>query len=136
VLRGRSADYLGIDSKLLYEARARFDAEGGEITRDDSRIKIENADAVTIYFAAATNFVNYKDVSADQALRVKECFNALGDKKYARVKANAIKDYQSYFNRIKTIHMRKVPMVGSSTKTQTCGGRQHRWMGRRGEHLP
>ena len=101
VLRGRSADYLGIDSKLLYEARARFDNEGGKITRDDSKVKIENADAVTIYFAAATNFVNYKDVSANQALRVKECFNALGDKKYAQVKADAIKDYQSYFDRVK-----------------------------------
>jgi len=101
VLRGRSADYLGIESKLRYEARARFDNEGGKITRDDSKVNIENADAVTIYFAAATNFVNYKDVSADEALRVKECFNALGDKKYAQVRVDAIQDYQTYFDRVK-----------------------------------
>jgi len=101
VLRGRSADYLGIESKLFYEARARFDNEGGKITRDDSKVKIENADAVTIYFAAATNFVNYKDVSADQALRVKECFNTLGNKKFAEVKVDAIKDYRTYFDRVK-----------------------------------
>ncbi len=101
VLRGRSADYLGIESKLRYEARARFDTEGGKISRDDSKIKIENADAVTIFFVAATNFVNYKDVSADEALKVMECFNALGDKKYAQVSVDAIQEYQSYFNRVK-----------------------------------
>ena len=100
VLRGRSADYLGIESKLRYEARAHFDAEGGKVTRDDSRIKVENADVVTIYFAAATNFVDYKDVSADEALRVKEYFSTLGNKKYEKVKEDAVNDYQTYFSRV------------------------------------
>ena len=100
VLRGRSADYLGIESKLRYEARVRFDTEGGEITRDDARIKVKNANVVTIYLAAATNFVSYKDVSADEALRVKEYFSSLGDKKYKEVKRDAISDYQTYFDRV------------------------------------
>ena len=30
VLRGRSADYLGIESKLLYEGRVRFENQGGQ----------------------------------------------------------------------------------------------------------
>jgi alpha-L-fucosidase 2 len=33
VLRGRSADYLGIESKMLYEGRARFENEGGHISQ-------------------------------------------------------------------------------------------------------
>jgi alpha-L-fucosidase 2 len=101
VLRGRSADYLGIESKLLYEGRARFENEGGQLSRDDSRIKIENADAVTIYYAAATNFVNYKDVSADQAQHVQDYFKDLGDKKYAAVRKDAIEDHQALFDRVK-----------------------------------
>jgi len=55
---------------------------------------------VTIYLAAATNFVNYKDVSGDEALRVKECFNSLGDKKYERVKEDAVSDYETFFSRV------------------------------------
>ena len=41
---------------------------------------IENADAVTFYFAAATNFVNYKDVSADQHQRVDDYFKGIENK--------------------------------------------------------
>jgi alpha-L-fucosidase 2 len=100
VLRGRSADYLGIESKLLYEGRARFENQGGQLSRDDSRIKVENADAVTIFYVAATNFVNYKDVSADQAQRVRDYFKTLGDKKYEAVRKDAIEAHQVLFNRV------------------------------------
>ena len=100
VLRGRSADYLGIESKMLYEGRARFANEGGKISMDDSRIKIENADAVTIYYVAATNFVNYRDVSANQAQRVQDYMSALKGKSFDEIKRAAIKDHQSYFNRV------------------------------------
>jgi alpha-L-fucosidase 2 len=101
LLRGRSADYLGIESKLLYEGRARFGNEGGRISMDDAWIRVENADAVTIYYAAATNFVNYKDVSADQAQRVQDYFDKLGDKKYAAVRNDAVADHQALFKRVK-----------------------------------
>jgi len=101
VLRGRSADYLGIESKMLYEGRARFENEGGHISMDDSWIKVENADAATIYYVAATNFVNYKDVSADQAQRVQNYFRNLGDKKYGAVRRDAVEDHQALFERVK-----------------------------------
>jgi alpha-L-fucosidase 2 len=100
VLRGRSADYLGIESKMLYEGRVRIENEGGQLSRDDSRIKVERADAVTIYYVAATNFVNYEDVSADQAKRVQDYFNNLGDKRYTAVRKDAIEDHQALFARV------------------------------------
>jgi alpha-L-fucosidase 2 len=100
VLRGRSADYLGIESKLLYEGRARFENEGGHISMDDSRVKVEGADAVTIYYVAATNFVNYEDVSADQAKRVQDYLQRLGEKNYAAVRKDAIEDHQALFARV------------------------------------
>ena len=129
VLRGRSADYLGIESKLLYEGRARIENEGGQLTRDDSRIKVEHADAVTIYYAAATNFVNYKDVSADQAQRVQDYFKALGDKKYGAVRKDAIEDHQALFKRVKldltTTSSSFLPTSERLTSIQTAP--THRW---------
>ena len=101
VLRGRSADYLGIESKMLYEGRARFVNEGGRISMDDSRIKIKNADAVTIYYVAATNFVNYRDVSGDQAERVQDYMKGIDDRSFEEIRTAAINDHQSYFNRVK-----------------------------------
>jgi len=50
VVRGRSADYLGIEGKMLYEGRARFLNEGGKLSLDDNRLILENADAVTIIY--------------------------------------------------------------------------------------
>jgi len=108
VLSGRSADYLGIEGKLRYEARARFETEGGEISRDDARITISNADAVTIYFVAATNFVNYKDVSADEKNRVQNYFLKLDNKKFTSVREKAVQDYQRFFKRV-SLKMESTP---------------------------
>ena len=62
VVTGKSADYLSIEGKIRYEARVKVNTKGGKLVRKDAKIYVENADEVTIYFVAATNFVNYKDV--------------------------------------------------------------------------
>ena len=65
---------MGIEGKLRYEAQDKSRPEGGTIKTDGVDLVIENANAVTLYFAAATNFVNYKDVSADPHQRVDAVF--------------------------------------------------------------
>lgn len=99
-LTGKSADYLGVAGQLKYEARVKALTEGGSITTDGTRLKIENADAATLYFVAATNFVNYKDVSADQNARVVSDLSQLENKSFELVKTTAISDYQELFNRV------------------------------------
>jgi alpha-L-fucosidase 2 len=54
-----------------------------------------------LYFAAATNFVNYKDVSADQHQRVDDVLTKLGQRTYQEILESAVTDYQQYFNRVK-----------------------------------
>ena len=100
VLTGKSADYLGIEGKLKYEARIKAVPEGGVMKTDGVDLIIENADAVTLYFAAATNFVNYKDVSADQHQRVTAYFNAIEQKKYPAIVDAAVADHNQYFSRV------------------------------------
>ncbi|MFT7160222.1 MAG: alpha-L-fucosidase 2, partial [Bacteroidia bacterium] len=99
-LTGKSADYLGIEGKLKYEARVRALNEGGSMTTDGTKLKIKNADAVTLYFVAATNFVNYKDVSADENGRVLSYLNMLENRSFESVKTDAIVDYQKLFARV------------------------------------
>jgi alpha-L-fucosidase 2 len=101
ILRGKSADYLGIEGKLRYEARLQVVAESGNKTVKGTRIKIEGADAVTLYFVAATNFVNYEDVSGDEKQKVKDALDLLGFKSYETIKRDAVADYNSFFNRVK-----------------------------------
>lgn len=100
ILTGKSADYMGVAGKLKYEARIKAVSEGGTIKTDGVDLIIENANAVTLYFAAATNFVNYKDVSANQHQRVDEYFKKIQNKSYTAILAASVADYKQYFDRV------------------------------------
>ena len=100
VLTGKSADYMGIEGKLRYEARIKAVPEGGKMKIDDADLIIENADAVTIYFVAATNFVSYRDVSADQHERAEAYLRGISSKKFSEILESSIKDYQQLFTRV------------------------------------
>ena len=100
ILTGKSADYMGVVGKIKYEARIKAVPEGGTMKTDDVNLIIENANSVTVYFAAATNFVNYKDVSANEHQRVNDYFNAIENKNYATIFTAAAIDYKKYFSRV------------------------------------
>jgi len=101
VLTGKSGDYMGIKGMLRYEARVKAVADGGTVTvTDNINLTVTNANAVTLYFVAATNFVNYKNVSADQHKRVMDALAGVQSKTYEVIKTAAIEDYQKLFNRV------------------------------------
>jgi len=97
---GKSADYLGVEGKLRYEARVKVVPEGGNIKTEGVDVIVEKADAVTIYFVAATNFISYKDVSADQHDRVENYLKNLAGKSFESIKAAAVSDYKQLFDRV------------------------------------
>lgn len=100
VVRGKSADYMGIEGKLKYEARLRVEAEGGELIRKGTRIYVSHANSVTIYFAAATNFVNYKDVSGDEKKKVRTFLDKINHSSYEAILERSVNDYKALFNRV------------------------------------
>ncbi len=100
ILTGKSADYMGVEGKMRYEARLKAIPDGGTMKTDDVNLIIENANSVTLYFAAATNFVNYKDVSADQHQRVNNYFKAIENKNYNTIFTAAVADHKKYFTRV------------------------------------
>ncbi|MFZ9388048.1 MAG: glycoside hydrolase family 95 protein [Chitinophagaceae bacterium] len=100
ILTGKSADYMGIAGKLRYEARLKAMPEGGTIKTRGVDLVVENADAVTLYLAAATNFVNYRDVSGDAHRRVDDYLKPLENKNFTHVLSTAVSDHQKYFNRV------------------------------------
>jgi len=100
MVNGKSADYMGVEGKLRYKAQLRAIPEGGSMKVDDIDLIVKNADAVTLIIAAATNFVNYKDVSGDADERVAMYLEQIKNKSSEQIFAAAIVDYQSYFNRV------------------------------------
>jgi len=99
-LTGKSADYLGVEGKLKYEARIKAIPEGGTMSSDDTMLSIKNADAVTLYFVAATNFEDYKNVNADQHARVEAMLAQVEQKSFTNIKEAALGDYKKYFDRV------------------------------------
>jgi alpha-L-fucosidase 2 len=100
MLNGKSADYMGVEGKLWYKAELKAVAEGGKIKVDGDYLFVDKADAVTLYIVAATNFVNYKDVSADQHKRVADYIAKIKDKTYSEIYSSSVSDYQAFFKRV------------------------------------
>jgi alpha-L-fucosidase 2 len=99
VLRGRSADYLGVAGRVRYEARLRALARGGSLRVADDTLTVAGADEVTLLVAAATSFVSYKDVSADPAPRVARALEAAADRTFERLRAAHVAEHARLFGR-------------------------------------
>jgi alpha-L-fucosidase 2 len=103
VLTGKSADYMGVEGKIRYEARIKAVPEKGKMKIENTELVIENADAVTLYFAAATNFVSYLDVSADQHKRTEGYINGIGSKTYSEILERSVSDFRKFSDRVSLI---------------------------------
>jgi alpha-L-fucosidase 2 len=99
VVRGKSADYLGVAGQLRYTVRLRAVTEGGGIGVDDDRLALRDAASATLLIAAATSFVNDKDVSADPDARVDTALKAASAKSYEALKAAHVAEHQRLFRR-------------------------------------
>ncbi|GMV25547.1 MAG: alpha/beta hydrolase [Phycisphaerae bacterium] len=96
---GKSADYLGIAGRVKFEARIKASNEGGSMRTAGADLVIDKADAVTLVFVARTNFVNYKDVSADEHARVESDLRHLQGKSYAELAGAGVADHARWFER-------------------------------------
>jgi alpha-L-fucosidase 2 len=99
VVRGKSADYMGVTGALRYESRLKALPDGGTLSLDWDELSVTGADAVTLLIAAATNFVNYKDVSGDPRARVEAALAAPSGKAYETLKAAHLEEHRRLFRR-------------------------------------
>lgn len=109
ILKGKANDYpnrkIGGEggypaSMIKFESRLKILNEGGDITQEGEKIKISNADKVTLYLVAATNFVNYNDLSGNPTERCEKVLENIKSKSYKKIKQAHLSDYQGYFNRV------------------------------------
>ncbi|GAB4024605.1 glycoside hydrolase family 95 protein [Spirosoma gilvum] len=82
---------------LRGESLLRIQTQKGQVRVTDGKLIISGADEATLYLTAGTNFKNYKDVSGDPANMSQQPLQALRTKRFEAVKADHIREYQSYF---------------------------------------
>jgi alpha-L-fucosidase 2 len=100
-LAGKSADYLGVEGKLRYDARLRIYTKGGKKSRGIKLLNIENADEVYLVLVAATNFNSYKDVSGNSAERAENYLEKINGRDFADIRNDHINDYGRLYGRVK-----------------------------------
>jgi alpha-L-fucosidase 2 len=88
------------DGAIRFEARLQVQAEGGRVSVEGGALSVSGADSVTLLLTVATNFVNYRDVSANPSVRAEQAMNAAAVHTYAALRAAHVADHQRLFNRV------------------------------------
>ena len=100
-LIGRSDNHEGVNGHVTFEGRTRVILEGGrQAATAGGIITVDGADAATIYTSIATNFVNWKDISADPGARARAYLDAAVQKPYGQAREEHIKIYKKYMDRV------------------------------------
>jgi len=87
-------------SVLKFESQLRVAIEGGEVSNDEHGIYVKKADSATLTLAAATSYVNYKDVSADPAKLCRETLKAVEGRSYKELYERHVQDHRNLFRRV------------------------------------
>jgi alpha-L-fucosidase 2 len=93
----------GVDNKkgkIKYQVEVLPKLEGGSIHEEHDAVQIKKANALTLYISIATNYINYHNISGDEAVKAKGYLQQAEKKSYAEIKAAHIAHYQKYFNRV------------------------------------
>ncbi len=71
----------------------------GTLAAQGNQLSVSGAKTATIYLAAATNYVSYKDVSGNPEQKTSQTLAKIQSKSYDQVRSSHVTDYQKLFNR-------------------------------------
>ena len=107
VLRGRikpvghPAGRKGVPNAMRYEARLLVEADGGTIKVGEGGAVVTGANAATLKLVAATNYKNFRDVSADPKARCEKAIRAVARKGYDEIRKAHVADHRKLFRRVR-----------------------------------
>lgn len=88
------------DGAIKFDAQLRAVAEGGQASVTDGLVTVTGADSATLVLTAATNYINYRDVSGQPAEKNAAVLTALDGKSFAQLRAAHVADHQALFRRV------------------------------------
>ncbi len=101
ILSGITSDFEGVPGQIKFTAHVKIKTEGGKIINDGNTLIVGHANSATIYISIATNFVDYKNVNANEQKRASDYLKKAVKKDYQTAFKNNSAIYQKYFNRVK-----------------------------------
>ncbi|MBR5729911.1 MAG: glycoside hydrolase family 95 protein [Prevotella sp.] len=95
----KNVEQEGIKGGLTAECRMEVKADG-KVALDNAELKIADATDVVIYIVAATNFVNYHDISGNPTAKNNTVLGSLRTKSYKKLLKDHLSKYQEQYNRV------------------------------------
>jgi len=89
----------GIKAGLKADCKVLVEADG-DVEVEDEGLRVTDASAATLYVVAATNFVNYHDISGDAEKKNKQTLASLNGKNYRKLLADHVKKYKEQYDRV------------------------------------
>lgn len=99
-LTGKSSDYLGVAGRVRYQADLLIRTDRGRTVTDRRTVSVDGADAATLILAAATNVVDYRDVSGDPAQRVVTTLARAAARGHAELREDHRREHAGWFDRV------------------------------------
>jgi alpha-L-fucosidase 2 len=99
-LTGVSSTHEGVTGQVRFDARVKVVNTGGTTAKTTSGISVTNADEVLLLVSIATNFVDYKTLTADEKAKSAKVLADVGSKQYDSLLASHVAAHQKYFNRV------------------------------------
>ena len=100
-LEGVTPTHEGLKGKVKFMGRLAVKTKGGKTVSRDGVVSVTGADEAIVYVSIATNFVNYADISADEAARSREYLQKAMAHDYLADRADHVAFFQKYMNRSK-----------------------------------
>ena len=94
-----NVEHEGIPGKLTAEVRVKVEADG-KVVDSASGMMVANASTATIIITAATNYVNYKDISGNPLLKNSNTLASIKGKNYKTLLKRHLQKYQEQYDRV------------------------------------
>lgn len=95
----KNVEQEGIPACLEAECRVEVVTDG-QVTDLHEGLRVDDATTAVLYITAATNFVNYHDVSADPARKNIQVLDGVYDRNYKKLLKAHVDKYQEQYNRV------------------------------------
>lgn len=101
MLSGKTSDHEGVESKVRFMAMLEADQVGGSVFAEGGQVSVTDADTATLIISIATNFVNYNDVSGDEAAIAKGFLDKASARDYEALLRDHSAEFSQLFARVK-----------------------------------
>lgn len=100
ILSGVTGNVDNKKGKVRFQVHVLPQTDGGTVSVSDTSLSIVQANTVTLYISIGTNFINYHNISGDEAKNAQQYLTAVAAKRYTAIREAHVGAYKKYFDRV------------------------------------